>query len=74
MGGAVAGLVASNEERYKKLEAKDYLIDRNPNFVERVYEYRVKSIYLYAPRTFKLVLRDRVKIAQEAVVGFAENE
>ncbi|KAG9196940.1 hypothetical protein G6514_002900, partial [Epicoccum nigrum] len=73
MGGAVAGLVASSEELYKKLEAKGYLIDRNPNFVERVYEDRVRSIYFDAPRTFDLVLRDRVKIAHGTVVGFAEN-
>jgi cation diffusion facilitator CzcD-associated flavoprotein CzcO len=73
MGGAVAGLVASSEELYKKLEAKGYLIDRNPNFVERIYEDRVRSIYFDAPRTFDLVLRDRVKIAHGTVVGFAEN-
>lgn len=45
MAGAVAGLVALpvGEELYKTLEAKGYLIDRNPYFAERVYKDRVKS-------------------------------
>jgi putative flavoprotein involved in K+ transport len=73
MGGAIAELVKSSEKLYSKLEAKGYLIDRKPNFIERVYEDRVRSIYFDAAGAFDLVLRDRIKIEHGTVVGFTEN-
>ncbi|KAH8906457.1 FAD/NAD(P)-binding domain-containing protein [Coniochaeta sp. PMI_546] len=68
-----AAVMQSREELSKKLEAKGYMQDRHPCMITNAYEQKGRGFYSDQPRTFQLVLDDRIKIQRGEARGFAED-
>ncbi|KFX95770.1 hypothetical protein V490_03680 [Pseudogymnoascus sp. VKM F-3557] len=68
----MASLLQSQAKRCAELESKGYMVDMTPCLVSRQFDERGRSIYPDQPKTFDLVLQDRIKIARGEATGFVE--